>query len=681
MKHPSGIPHGAPPQATRRDTRRDTRGIALVATLGVVIVIGMVVTVLMAGTVGDLQQSRASVQISQARAAAEAGETYARMVMSRGAQDAMRAEIKPYVDAFMSRGGDPYKEWIVPEDQWRDDRLPARLAALLNGSHARMPSSVLSSAFPADVTISYAFDNFRGALRGRYEGAEAQLYMVDYTVVATGRVNGGVRRVEDRGVLRVPLGRPNLSQWLFLVDDASGNDAFFATGTVFDGPAHANENWGFWGRPEFREGASTASDGAWFWTLGGDACDNGSSKQFLKADSLPPCTVPDFGARGFQTNANRVELPTSIVPQRRAALGLNPRYDKNGDGVPEEPTNKEICEGLGFASCKKDFKLDNGVYLGNNQVQVTGGIYVEGDLDLLRMRASGDGKQIYEFVQGDTLTRMVLDYTADTTTVTSGKVDGDWKNDLQDGVVDPDANLAFEDAAEDLLVRVYVGVPNGPAPVEDATTASGGPTGQIYVEGKIERLYGPGRKGFVPPDPPDHPPPDAIRAALSMETQLHVSAIDEIDLYSDLVYECDPTVSDAVYLATRPRCRNGGDTVPTVLGVLSLEKDITITKETPDDLYLWGAFLAPKDGRGLAVEDFKGRGPQGKMRLFGALGQAEDKPRGKYNGRGELLSGYLETYNFDRRYSDSVLAPPNFPVMRVFDVLQLVPLELTYREY
>ena len=156
--------------------------------------------------------------------------------------------------------------------------------------------------------------NFREDERVR--GEEAQVYLADYSVISTGTVAVGRRRVENTGIITISIGKTALSHYLFLVDDAAGDNGFFPTGTVFNGPAHANSDWGFWGSPQFLSMVSTACDGAWYW-------DKKYKKTFIKGDSLPPDTVPYF-AQGFKRNHPKVDLPTTVLSQERAALGLAP---------------------------------------------------------------------------------------------------------------------------------------------------------------------------------------------------------------------------------------------------------------------------------------------------------------------------------------------------------------------
>ncbi len=619
------------------------RGVVLIAVLGVVAVMTIVGSLLFVGTLGDLRQTRSTLQAAQARAAAEAGLTYARYAM-----EVARGDIKAILAPKMNLNANPSTEWVLPEREWPG--IASAIQSLLNTRYGYLPRGALDQG---QASLQFTVTRFRGNTRG----ATAQTYRADYVVVSTGQVGPARRRVEERGFFEVQLGRPALSQWLYLVDDAGGQTAFFPTGAVFNGPVHANHNWGFWGRPVFRDVVSTSDDGAWYWGLGTDGCTRGPV--WVRGNSRPPCTVPDF-QRGFLRSQPRIDLPTSTLSQQRAALGMDPQ-----DTSPLSA--RQICFALGLHNppskdCNSNPSVPNGVYLVNDGISVKGGIYVQGDVDQLVLKATGTGQQVYTFKQGNDTWEITVDYTTNTTAVT--------KNEGRIGI--------------------YRGTPNGPAPL-----GTGGPTGQIYVTGQIKSLQGPPRTGPLPcgvdypgssDNCPDHPPPAQIPPALSKETQLHITAVGAIGITGDLVYECDPTkVSDPTYLATKPRCRLGpGQTLPTVLGVMSQTDHIYIKDspiKAPDNIYLWGAYLSGTPGKGLATENYSGRGRQGKRRLFGSLIQSAAQYAGTVDSWGRLQSGYITTYDYDLRFADSALAPPNFPTVRVFDVQRVQATPLSFREF
>lgn len=621
-----------------------TSGVALIAVLVVAAVMVLVGSILFVGTIGDLRQTRSSLQAAQARAASEAGLTYARYAL-----EIARPDIKAFLAPKMNLSVNPATDWVLPESQWSS--IASGIQGILNGGYSALPSGAIDQG---QATVQFTVTRFRGHTKG----VTAQAYRADYVVVAMGRVGNAVRRTEEKGFFEVQLGRPSLSQWLFLVHDAGGQTGFFPTGTVFNGPVHANHNWGFWGRPVFKDVVSTSDNGAWYWHLSGDGC-TGPARTWVQGDSRPPCTVPDF-QKGFLRNQPEIELPTSTLSQQRAALGMDPSDTTT-------PSSRDICFALGLhnpptKNCNSNPSVPNGVYLVNDGSQVKGGIYVQGNLDELELQATGTGQQVYRFKQGSNTWVITVDYTTNTTTLVKNAV----------------------------TLGVYTGVPNGPAPL-----GTGGPTGQIYVTGSVSSLKGPARTGPLPCGNdypgnadlcPDHPPPSQIPPALSKETQLHITAVNKVGITGDLVYECDPTkASDTAYLASHPRCALGaGQILPTVLGVMSQTDNVVIEDspiKAPSNLYLWGSYLSGTSGKGLAVENYSGRGKQGKLRFFGGLIQSADQLRGTIDSSGQLISGYIETYDFDLRFADSALAPPNFPTVRTFDVQRILATPLSFREF
>lgn len=612
--------------------RRQQSGIALITTLSMMIVLTTIVGLLMIMTVSDLRQSRSSIQQMQARAVAEAGEVYARYAATTAAQPDIRQALRSVMDINVNAA----TTWAIPQSAWAP--AAASIQTLLNGNYASLAANQLADLGSAN--ISYTLRNFRGGTRS----ATAQSYFVDYTVVSTGTAGGATRRVEDQGYFEIQIGRPSLSQYLFLVDDAQGTNGFFPTGSRFNGPVHANSNWGFWGAPEFLDTITTAANTAHFWDIAGTC--GGSQRREIAGDSRPPCTVPVF-AKGFTRNAPHVDLPTSFLSQQRAALGLDP--ESTGS-----VSNKQLCTILRVSNnCKSSTYVPDGIYVVNDGTSITGGFYIKGNLSELTMDGSArDGTQRYTFRQGSSTVTVVVDFIANTTSVTR----------TVSGVPS---------------TEIFTGVPNGQAPL-----GTGGATGQIYVDGEIGNFKGPGRSGSIGSNPPDHPVPAEILPALALETEISVAASGRIDLTSDLVYECDPTViKDPAYLAQNPRCDLGDTPLPTVLGVLSLNDNIRITTSTPDNLYLWGSYLAGHNGDGLTVQNYSGRRAQGTLRLFGGVIQSQDQLRGRVYSNGNLSNGYLETFDYDLRFANGAVAPPNFPTVRTFDVQNVIPVKLAFREY
>ena len=600
------------------------QGFALITVLILMVVLVGIINILFISSLGELKQTRANVQLSQARAAAEAGEVFGNYVMEYPLVSLAKNELKSDISTFVASNKSAQDTPIVDKSRW--NAVAASLQTSLNNNYKTLNTDAVNGL--GSATIEYYIDNFRNDPKAM--ALESQVYLADYRIVSTGSASDGRRRVEDKGVVSIPIGKPALSNWLFLVEDAQGSGGFFPTGSVFNGPVHANHNWGFWGAPEFKGTASTADNGAWYW-------DAKFKKSWVTGDSLPPDTVPKFG-NGFLKGQAEIELPTTADVQERAALGM----DTTKTGSPSEA---EKCAALNLGS---KCTVSNGVYLANKSGNVTGGFYVKGDLDVLEMESLENGQQKYFFRQGKKAWSVIVDYTLNTTTVAT-------YDDYDTDNVHPNDS------------KVYNGVPSGQA------VSSGGANGQIYVDGAIKSLKAPGRKAGMPASPADHPAPDAIVPALSRETQLNITAKKKVEITSDLIYECDPEgVTD------KPRCTD--QKIDTVLGVMSLEDNIEIDKTAPSDLYLWGAYLAGEMDKGVTVEDYNVGSPKGTLRFYGSMIQYADQLRGTLCGK-TSCSGYIETFDYDQRFTDGVLAPPNFPRVQSFEVGQMSTVTMSFHEY
>ncbi len=614
------------------------QGFAIVTALGLLMILMIIVAIVSTTSVAESKQGQMSIQMAQARAIADAGDVFATAAI-RGTtgQNAIGDILTPLINSNVNPGA----QWAISSSQWQS--IAPQLEQTLNANFGSLSNDDLDNL--GSATMIYTVSNFRGSQRT----PSTQIYMADYTVISTGTTEKAIRRVENKGVFEIRMGFTPLARFLFLVDDAAGRGGFFPTGTIFNGPVHANSNWGFLGQPQFLSDISTSTNCAWYWRS------NPWSRICLDANSRPPHTVPVF-ANGFQRGVPPVQLPTSAVSQQRVALGLN-------TDTTTTPSRQAICTQLGV-SCNNN-NVPDGVYVVNDGSNISGGIYIEGDLDELTMDASArNGTQKYTFVQDNVTYEVTLDYNNNTTTI--------------DRTPDP-APPADPNVPTPPEPRVYQGLANGP--VNSVT----GATGQIYVNGEIKDLNAPNRTGAV--NPPsgqagNHPPSDNIPPALAIETQLNITATEEVRLTSDIVYECDPTMlSNNSYLNSHPRCNIGtNNTLPTILGVMSLDKDIEMDLALPNDPYLWGSYLAGDNGRGLTVENYNTRPAQGTMRIFGGLLQSTDQLRGRWGYSG-LRNGFVETFDFDNRLANGALAPPNFPVSGGFSYTGTNPAQLSYKEF
>jgi Tfp pilus assembly protein PilX len=625
------------PNTTQANKKQ--QGFALITALGVMVILMGIIGIMVVSSVGDLQQSRSSIQLSQARAVAEAGIAVGHDALQGTGVSTLQSTMNAYSTTFSNNGSNPTTTWVVPNSAWATVASNFTTAMNNNASATTITSSTLAGV--GSASINYQLSNFRGRLLAATQSGSTQSYVMDYTITATGTANNGKRNVIEQGSFSIQMGQASLNRYLFLVNNAGGQGGFFDSTSTFNGPVHANSNWGFTGNPQFL-GQVTASDSSiWYWC--------GNTRVQRSATSNPPCSVPNF-AQGFQFNQPVVTLPTSALGQARAALGLNPTTDANNDGTPDAPTTLETCQRLRLsATCSPILAPTTGVYLPNNGSSITGGLYIQGNADSIRLDRPAAGQQRYTVVQGSTTTMILINYTTNTTTIT--KTPGGTTS--------------------------YSGTPNGQAPV-----GTGGANGQIFVNGTVTALTGPARTGSVPANGPQNPVPTTIPPALAKETQLNITATGQVGITGDLTYECDPTqLSVPAYISANPNCNMNGQPLRTVLGVMSTGSDVQIKTTAPSDIYLHGSFYTAQTGMGLSVQNYNNRTPRdsGTMHLFGGLIQDTDQIRASVVNA-TTVQGYRESYNYDARFANGAVTPPNFPTTRTFVPTISAPVPLTFTE-
>ena len=619
--------------------QKHKQGFALVTALAITVILMGVIAVMVVSTTGDLQQSRSSFQLSQARAAAEAGIAVGHDALQGTAVNSLSATLRAYSTTFVNSGtGNPTTTWVVPQSNW--GTVASNLQNTLNTSASS--NQILASALNnmGSASIQYQLSNFRGQMLSATQLTN-QLFVMDYAITSTGTANNGKRIVVEQGSFSILMGQQSLNRYLFLVNNAGGQGGYFGSSSVFNGPVHANSNWGFRGTPRFT-GPVTASDGNIWYHCGGAAVQSPTT-------SNPPCSVPVY-SQGFQFNQPIINLPTSALGQARAALGLDPATDADGNGIPDQPTGLEMCNKLRLSvTCSPVVAPATGVYVPNNGGSVSGGIYVQGNVTGMTLDRPNPTQQRYRIVQGTRTTTILMDFTTNTTTVTT----------MPAGTT-----------------VTYSGVPNAQAPV-----GTGGANGQIFVNGTISGLTGPARTATVPNNSPQHPVPTGVPAALAKETQLNITATGQVGVSGDLTYECDPTqVSNPTYLAANSNCNTNGQPLRTVLGVMSTTSNIQIQSTAPNDIYLWGSYFTSTPGTGLTVQNLSSRAASGTMHLYSGIIQDMDQVRGMENSSGTLVRGFNESFDYDARFATGAVTPPNFPTTRVFQPTVGAPVPLTFTE-
>jgi hypothetical protein len=237
---------------------------------------------------------------------------------------------------------------------------------------------------------------------------------------------------------------------------------WFTSDAHFDGPVHTNGEFRFFYQPTFSDRVSSVNSKAWFY--------NDGSPVELAADHNGSTDVPQF-LGGFELGAPAIALPADIYAQQKVTLGLPYSYPDTA------PTNVQIRNALGLTGTTAP---PNDVYLvSHDGINVTGGIYVQGDLAQCLLRVDGDANQVYVLTQGAS-TDSIRVKRANNTTV--------------------HYSSAYPSG------KAYAGLPNG----------------CLFTNGEILDLRGPDRVGGVPPP------------ALANGTQLLVIATWDIVVQRDI---------------------------------------------------------------------------------------------------------------------------------------------------
>jgi Domain of unknown function (DUF4900) len=615
-----------------------------------------VIGILVVSTVGDLQQSRSSLQLSQARAVAEAGIAVGHDALQGTGNTSLQNTLNGFSTSFANAGSNPTTTWVVPQSSWNSVASSLQTALNTTAASNSVTSSTLGGVGSASVI--YQLSNFRGRLLAPTSTSSTQSYVMDYTITSTGSANGATRNVTEQGSFTIQMGQGSLNRYLFLVNNSNAQaGGFYNSGNVFNGPVHSNTSWGFSGNPQFLGPVTTASNQTFYTCFTGSGRNVTSTLTPLTTSSNPPCSSPNY-AQGFQFNQPTIPLPTSALGQARAALGLDPTVSTNG--VPNAPTALETCQKLNLsATCSASSPAPaTGVYLpGSNTTPpaITGGIYIQGNVTGMTLDRPAANQQRYTIVQGTTTSVILVNYANNTTTIT--RTPGGTTN--------------------------YTGTPNGHSPT------GGGANGQIFVNGTVSGLTGPARPNpdTTPANGPQNPLPSSVRPALAKETQLNITATGQVGVTGDLTYECDPTqLSVPTYITANPNCNMNGQPLNTVLGVMSTGSNVQIQSTAPRDIYLWGSYYTATTNMGLTVQGVTGmgrnptRGASGTMHLFGGLIQNQDQTRGYVTSTGTLTNGFTESFNYDTRFANGAVTPPNFPTTRNFSPTVGAPIPINFSE-
>jgi hypothetical protein len=296
----------------------------------------------------------------------------------------------------------------------------------------------------------------------------SQTFNFDFATTAQGSsAVTGERNVISEGTLRLSASRGTFSDFLIFTDvhyTPQGYQIWFHTSGYFDGRVHSNGKMRFAYFPTFEDLVTQVPQVSTYYNYG--------RPRDLDADRNGDRDVPNFYG-GFSRGEDEVPLPGNSYSQERAALGLS-ATDTTAIA------NSVIRSQLGLDPTDPS-PPPEGIYIPNDSVSVTGGIYVVGDLDDMTPSIDADGFQNYTMTDENGVTKTIV---------------LDKKNHK---------------------TKIYE--------AGDSTVYTGLPRGMIYSTGTISSLGGPSRVA------------DNVPAAIEEATQVTIAAEGDINLERDLAYE------------------------------------------------------------------------------------------------------------------------------------------------
>lgn len=353
---------------------RNERGVALVATLLVLLALTALVSIYAMRTVSEKNVTVNHRVASRALYAADSGTEAAQQMITAYAQ----AKLDSLTTIWAGNGA------VIPN--------PATFFPTAG------MTTTLSSNPAYSATTALVFED--SALE-----MQSQVFYFRYTTTSNGAYKEGTKRVVSEGRLRVSATRGSFADYLIFTNThltkSNGAIWFNSTGN-FNGRVHTNGQFRFAYSPTFHDMASSVAQKAWYYN-------NGSNVE-LDAERNGNVDVPNFYG-GFHRNDPVISLPTNSFGQERAALGGNP-------ADVSAPTTPEINAALGTNPSSPNSTPPDGVYLPNSGGWITGGIYTQGDVNDMYMVPGANGEQIIRITDAhDNHTDITIDLVNQTTTV------------------------------------------------------------------------------------------------------------------------------------------------------------------------------------------------------------------------------------------------------------------------
>lgn len=440
-------------------------------------------------------------------------------------------------------------------------------------------------------------------------------YTYSYDITAIGRSSGTqAATIEDRGnlTLTAPL-IPNsttkgFASWGMFIDQEDVCDGSSLVPGTITGPVFSNGAWNFGtaGSYTFTDPVGSVS------TTAGYQFNNKCNAVAGPSDKQGNVIIAPTFKAGFNLGQAKVPLPTDSYNQEQAVL--DGKGTTSQPGVPNPPvTNSDLNKALMNinGTAYPSSGATSGVYLPYTTIDsqgnaippkfTGGGIYVEGNANVVLTPSANGTAQIYTITQGGTVTTITIDPKSNTTTVSS-----------------PGSNTL-----------TISGVPQQ---FDPATGADLGYDTMLYVDGNINSLSGPGEG----------------KAAIQNATALTITAANNVTITGDVLYKSEPVTLSAsgnTPIDTLIPANNTGQ----ALGIFTAGGNIDLKDSQADGNLEIDASLATisQNGSGAIVNT------GGQINTLTIVG-------GRIQNTIQNINTVTRNVLFDRRFAGG-LAPPWFP--------------------
>jgi Tfp pilus assembly protein PilX len=537
---------------------RGERGIVLAAAVLFVLLTSVLVMTFMTTTTGERTQSSNVQTAKMSLYAADAGVRTQQQILANIGQ----AKIDSCVTAWNNAG---CVGAIVTNPQ---NLFPA---GTLGGTGA---ASATNPPFNASASISFADSDCT---------PQSQVYNYLFSISSTGTVRTtGRRSVQSQGMLRVSATRGTFADYLLFMNTFTMNDGstiWLTSSGSFDGRVHTNTGFKFAFKPTFQDEVTQHNSNATFY--------NNGSPVSLNANNNGTIDVPNFFG-GYLRSQTVVPMPTNSFNQQAASLGIT--------GLPAgtPPTNNQINTALFGTSSGS--APPNGIYLprdGSNQL--TGGIYIQGTVDKVKMWADTlANRQYYQFTQGSTYQTVEVDHALGTTKV--------WNN--LTGLGTP---------------TLYTNTP---------------PNGVLYGTNAITNLTGPDRT----------PSTGHVNPAIAENTTLLVAAAGDITIQGDITCDSFNNKNNVLGIFSSGGSVHIGNSAPTNVNIDAFVMASGTTGQFAVDNFNSGSPRGSVNLRGGVVASYYGA--FGTFNSSGAMATGYSRSF-HYDRRGLIPPFYPTTTRFD----------------------------------